>query len=117
MAQVDHAGPLQLLRGTGEPRQSRHIPGPGAGALGAYTSPPKPEASDLLGAYSCLGCALAPSTASTPSLSRGSLCRQSSAIRTGCAKERPSGSARGVPRRVVSLPRSPSSQPPLLGAG
>src|SRR6266481_6320093 len=41
---------------------------------------------------------MAPSTACTPSLSRGSLRRQSSTIRTGCANERPSGSARGVPR-------------------
>src|SRR6266852_5990228 len=41
---------------------------------------------------------MAPSTARTPSLSRGSLCRQSSTIRTGCANERPSGSAGGVPR-------------------
>src|SRR5713101_7805509 len=41
---------------------------------------------------------MAPSTARTPSLSRGSLRRQSSTIRTGCANERPSGSARGVPR-------------------
>jgi hypothetical protein len=49
---------------------------------------------------------LASSTASTPSLSRGSLRRQPSAIRTGCANERPSGSARGVPGRLVSLPRS-----------
>jgi hypothetical protein len=32
-------------------------------------------------------------------LSRGSLRRHSSAIRTGCANERPSGSARGVPRK------------------
>jgi hypothetical protein len=30
---------------------------------------------------------------------RGSLRRHSSAIRTGCANERPSGSARGVPRK------------------
>src|ERR1700694_4557374 len=42
---------------------------------------------------------MAPSPASTPSLSRDSLLRQSSAIRTGCANERPSGSARGVPRK------------------
>jgi hypothetical protein len=41
---------------------------------------------------------MAPSTARPPSLSRDSLRRQSSAIRTGCANERPSGSARGVPR-------------------
>jgi hypothetical protein len=37
-------------------------------------------------------------TAGPPSLTRGSLCRQSSAIRTGCANERPSGSVRGVSR-------------------
>src|SRR6266851_6480155 len=42
---------------------------------------------------------MAPSTARPPSLSRGSLRRQSSTIRTGCANERPSGSARGVPRK------------------
>ena len=51
----------------------------------------------LLDAYPRSGCTLAPSTASPPSLSCGSLCRQSSAIRTGCAKERPSGSVRVVP--------------------
>jgi hypothetical protein len=32
--------------------------------------------------------------------------RKSSEIRTGCANERPSGSVRGVPRTVVSLPGS-----------
>src|SRR5262249_18050690 len=37
-------------------------------------------------------------TVHAPSLPRGSLCRQSSAIRTGCAKKRPSGSVRGVSR-------------------
>jgi hypothetical protein len=42
---------------------------------------------------------MAPSTARAPSVSRDSLRRQSSAIRTGCANERPSGSARGVPRK------------------
>jgi len=40
---------------------------------------------DLLDAYSRPGRPMAPSTASAPSLPRGSLCRQSSAIRTGCA--------------------------------
>src|SRR5271157_2479590 len=34
------------------------------------------------------------------------LCRYPSEIRTGCANERPSGSVRGVPGRLVSLPRS-----------
>jgi len=37
-----------------------------------------------------------PQTASTPSLSRRSLCRQSSEIRTGCTNKCPSGSARGA---------------------
>jgi hypothetical protein len=41
---------------------------------------------------------MAPSTARTPPLSRASLRRQSSAIRTGCANKRPSGSVRGVSR-------------------
>src|SRR5271169_148105 len=36
------------------------------------------------------------STASAPSLPGDSLCRQSSAIRTGCANKRPSGSEEGV---------------------
>jgi hypothetical protein len=75
-------------------------------AVVAYTSPPQPETPDLLDAYSRPGRPMAPSTASAPSLPRGSLCRQSSAIRTGCANKRPSGTVRGVPRQVVSLPRS-----------
>jgi hypothetical protein len=62
------------------------------------TSPPKSETPALLDTYARSGCPMAPSTARTPSLSRGSLRRQSSTIRTGCANERPSGSARGVPR-------------------
>src|SRR5437016_12542138 len=49
---------------------------------------------------------MAPSTTSAPSLPRDSLYRQSSAIRTGCANERPSGSVRGVSRTVISLPGS-----------
>src|SRR4029077_15381926 len=49
-------------------------------------------------------------TAGPPSLPRGSLRRQSSEIRTGCANERPSGSVRGVPRkrypyRDLKMPR------------
>ena len=62
----------------------------------AYPSPTQPETSDLLDAYARLGRPMVSSTASAPSLPRGSLCRQSSAIRTGCAKERPSGSEEGV---------------------
>jgi hypothetical protein len=47
-------------------------------------------------AHSRLGRPMVSSTASAPSLPRDSLCRQSSAIRTGCANERPSGSEEGV---------------------
>src|SRR5271169_50204 len=96
MAQVDCAGPLQLLRGTGKPRQSRRIPGSVNGAVVAYPSPPQPETPDLLDAYSRLGRPMVSSTASAPSLPGDSLCRQSSAIRTGCANKRPSGSEEGV---------------------
>jgi hypothetical protein len=71
----------------------------GACALVAYTSPPKPATPDHLDSYPHLGETLASSSASAPSLSRSSLRRQSSEIRTGCAKERPSGSERGVPRK------------------
>src|SRR5438105_14393027 len=96
MAQVDCAGPLQLLRGTGKSRQSRRIPGSVNWAVVAHPSPPQPETSDLLDAYARLGRPMVSSTASAPSLPGGSLCRQSSAIRTGCANERPSGSEEGV---------------------
>src|ERR1700757_1208330 len=96
MAQVDYAGPLQLLRGTGKPRQSRRISGSVNWAVVAHPSPPQSETPDLMDAYSRLGRPMFASTASAPSLPRGSLCRQSSAIRTGCANKRPSGSEEGV---------------------
>ena len=96
MVKIGRARPLQLLCGTGEPRQSRHLPGTSDWASAANTSPPQPETPDLLGAYPCLGRPMVASTASAPSLPRGSLCRHSSAIRTGCANQRPSGSARGA---------------------
>jgi len=76
------------------------------GAVVARPSPPQPETSDLLDAYARLGRPMVSSTASAPSLPRGPLCRQSSAIRTGCANEPPSGSVRGVSRTVISLPGS-----------
>ena len=47
-------------------------------------------------AYARLGRPMVSSTASAPSLPRGSLCRQSSAIRTGCANDLPFGSEEGV---------------------
>src|ERR1700745_2189661 len=64
---------------------------------------------------------MAPSTPRAPSLSRGPLRRQSSEIRTGCAKKRPSGSVRGVPRKwypyrdqqstaVIALPECPENK-------
>src|SRR5258705_8762848 len=47
--------------------------------------------------------------ATTSSLSRASFCRQSSAIRAVCAKERSYGSVRGASGQLASLPRP--SQP------
>jgi group II intron reverse transcriptase/maturase len=55
MAQVDCAGPLQLLRGTGQHRQPRRIPGSANWALVEYTSPPKPETPDFLDTYARSG--------------------------------------------------------------
>src|SRR5580692_3413062 len=98
MAQVGRAGPLQLLRGTREPRESGRVSESGARALVAYYSPPKPEAPDQLDAHARPGYALASSTACAPSLSGCSLRRHSSEIRTGCANQRPSGSVRGATR-------------------
>ena len=40
-------------------------------------------------------------------LTRSTLRRHPSEIRTGCANQRPPGSVRGVPRQAVSLTRSP----------
>src|ERR1700756_1857668 len=64
----------------------------------AYSPPPEPETPDLVDAYSCLGSALASATEHASSLSGCTLCRHSSAIRTGCANERSSGSEEGVGR-------------------
>jgi hypothetical protein len=66
-------------------------------AFEAYSSPSEPETTCRLDAHPRFGSALDSSTASAPSLSRYSLRRQSSAIRTRCANKRPSGSGRGVP--------------------
>src|SRR6201998_320759 len=96
MVTVARPRPLQLLRGTGKPREFGGVPGPGAGALVAYSPPPEPETPDLVDAHSCLGSALASATAHASSLSRCTLCRHSSEIRTGCANERSSGSEEGV---------------------
>src|SRR5882672_2975662 len=96
MAHVGRTGLLQLLRGTGKPHETGRVPGSGACALVAYPSPSEPETPGLVDAHSCFGSAMASSTANAPSLSRRSLCRQSSAIRTGCANKRPSGSVRGA---------------------
>ena len=103
MAQVGRAGPLQLLRGTREPRESGRVSGSGAGALVAYSSPPEPEAPDQLDAYPCIGYAMASSTACAPSLSGCSLRCHSSEIRTGCANQRPSGSVQGATKVVPTV--------------
>jgi hypothetical protein len=96
MAQVDRAGPLQLLC---RPRQSQElgrVSESGGRTLVAYTSPPEPEAPDQLDTHPCPGYEMASSIAYAPSLSGCSLCRHSSEIRTGCANKRPSGSGRGA---------------------
>src|SRR5215469_10683852 len=98
MAPIGRAGLLQLLRGTRKPRQPRGVPRTIAGTVVAQIASPEPKGSLLLEPYACAGPTMATCTPSASSLSRGSLRRQSSEIRTGCANERPSGSVRGVPR-------------------
>src|SRR5262252_3431287 len=98
MAPIGRAGLLQLLRGTRKPRQPRGVPAALAGTVVAQVASPEPEASVLVDPHASVRGSLASATARAPSLPRGSLCRQSSAIRTGCAKKRPSGSVRGVSR-------------------
>src|SRR5262252_6899601 len=98
MAPIGRAGLLQLLRGTRKPRQPRGVPAAIAGTVVAQVASPEPKASVLVDPHASVRGSLASATARAPSLPRGSLCRQSSAIRTGCAKKRPSGSVRGVSR-------------------
>src|ERR1700756_60924 len=98
MAPIGRAGLLQLLCGTRKPRQSRGVPTAVAGTVVAQDASPEPEASVLVEPHARVRGSLASATASAPSLPRSSLRRQSSAIRTGCANERPSGSVRGVSR-------------------
>src|SRR5215831_89356 len=98
MAPIGGAGLLQRLRGTRKPRQPRGVSTALAGTVVAQVASPEPEASVLVDPHACVRGLLASATARAPSLSRGSLCRQSSAIRTGCATKRPSGSVRGVSR-------------------
>ena len=69
MAQVGRARLLQLLRGTGKPRESGGVSGSGAGALVANYSSPEPETPDLMDAHPRVGSTMASSTASAPSLS------------------------------------------------
>src|SRR5215472_13090602 len=97
MAPIGRAGLLQRLRGTRKPGQPRGVSTALAGTVVAQVASPEPEASVLVDPHACVRGLLASATARAPSLSRASLCRQSSAIRTGCAKKRPSGS-RGVSR-------------------
>ena len=96
MAAVGRPRPLQLLRGTWKPRQSGGVPGQGACAMVAYSSPPEPATPTVVDTYPDLGFTLASSTEHASSLPGCALCRHSSAIRTGCANERPSGSEEGV---------------------
>ena len=82
----------------GKHRQHETIPASTVGALVAHSVPSKP-ATRALGEDAWAARPVASRTPRAPSLSRGSLRRQSSEIRTGCANERPSGSVRGVPRK------------------
>src|SRR5713101_6002018 len=109
MAQVGRTGLLQLLRGTREPRELGRVPGPIAGAVVANSSSPEPATPPTVDPDACAGSTMATSTARAPSLSRSSLRRQSSEIRTGCANERPSGSGEGVARN-----HDPYSDPATL---
>src|SRR5262245_40219135 len=96
MAEVRRPRPLQLLRGTREPREPGDVPGPDACDVVAHSSPPQSETPAHVDAHPRVSSAMASSTEYTPSVSRCALCRQLSAIRTGCANERPSGSVEGV---------------------
>src|SRR5215472_12453821 len=98
MAQIGRTGLLQLLRGTRKPRQPCGVPRTIARTVVAPTASPEPKGSVLLEPHVDAGPTMDSCTPSAPSLSCGPLCRQSSEIRTGCAKERPSGSVRGVSR-------------------
>jgi hypothetical protein len=84
----------------------------------AYSTPPEPATPLLMDTYPPTGFTLASSTEHASSLSGCTLCRHSSAIRTGCAKERPSGSeegcalkARGNQSPEMEAAVKPSSQP------
>src|SRR5215468_9934999 len=96
MAPVGRTGLLQLLRGTGKPGQLGCPSRPSDGALVALPASPKSETLDLLDAHPCLSRALASPTPRASSFSGCSLRRCTSAIRTGCANQRPSGSEEGV---------------------
>src|ERR1019366_6814578 len=96
MAPVGRARLLQLLRGTRKPHEFGSVPGSGARALVADYSPQEPETPKPLDAHSRFRSAMAPSTASAPSLSLPSLLRQLSEIITGYPIGPPSGFARGA---------------------
>jgi len=79
------------------------IPASTVGALVAHTMPSKP-ATRTLEEDARAARPVDSRTPRAPSLSRGSLRRLSSEIRTGCAKKRPTGSVRGGTAQAVSLP-------------
>src|SRR5215469_11131616 len=117
MAPIGRAGLLQLLRGTRKPRQPRGVPTATAGTVVAQTAAPEPEAPVLVDPHARIRGPLASATARATSLSRGSLCRQSPAIRPGRAQYRPSGSVREVSREwhayrdhIIDTRRTPSSK-------
>ena len=96
MAEVSCPGAFQLLRGARKPQEPGGVSGSGRGAMVADSPPSEPETPDLVDAHLRLGSAMASATAHAPPLSRCSLYRLSSEIRTGCANQRSSGSVEGV---------------------
>src|SRR5271165_5215961 len=98
MAQVGCTRPLQLLCGARKPHEPGRVSRSRDGSLVAYATSPQPETSDIVHADSRFRSQMASDTARTPPLSRCTLRRYTSVIRTGCAKERSSGSVRGVSR-------------------
>src|SRR5207245_4346057 len=107
MAQVGRTGLLQLLRGTREPRELGRVPGPIAGAVVANSSSPEPATPPTVDPDACAGSTMATSTARAPSLSRSSLRRQSSEIRTDALTSARPGLGRGS--REITIP-TPISQ-------
>jgi hypothetical protein len=95
MAQIGRARLLPLLCSTRQLRQPRQVPGSSVGVLVAQPLPSEPTVPPVV-SYAYAGLPLATAATRAAPLSRRSLRRSPSAIRTGCANERPSRSEEGV---------------------